>query len=222
MRPSLRLLWWTIFLAFTSMALLTIAAAPADAAPGWQSPLRPERVTRGFAPPPTVYAAGHRGVDLAGVAGERVGAAAAGTVTFAGQLAGRGVVVVTHGALRTTYEPVIAAVRRGDQVTPGQLLGTLAVGHVGCPVSACLHWGLLRGEVYLDPLSELSSQLIRLLPPGGFGAANRLEGQVRQVATTRAIGPRSPLPPSPAGPSATAWSLAAIVGMSTIMIFRRR
>jgi hypothetical protein len=37
---------------------------------------------------------------------------------------------------------------------------------VGCPVAACLHWGLRRGEVYLDPLSLLAPPEVRLLPMG--------------------------------------------------------
>ena len=80
---------------------------------GWQAPLRPMTVTRSFQPPPTPYAAGHRGVDLGGEPGQPVLAAAAGVISYAGPLAGRGVVVVVHGALRTTYEPVQATVRRG-------------------------------------------------------------------------------------------------------------
>ena len=45
--------------------------------------------------------------------GQPVHTALAGTVTYAGLLAGRGVVVVDHGATRTTYEPVTAAVAVG-------------------------------------------------------------------------------------------------------------
>ena len=39
--------------------------------------------------------------------------ALAGRVSFAGRIAGRGVVVVGHGATRTTYEPVAAEVSVG-------------------------------------------------------------------------------------------------------------
>jgi murein DD-endopeptidase MepM/ murein hydrolase activator NlpD len=89
---------------------------------------------------------------------------------FAGRIAGRGVVSVAHtGGLRTTYEPVDAVVHAGDPVTVGQSLGVLAAGHPGCPAAACLHWGLRRGALYLDPLALLGLGRVRLLPL----AANR-------------------------------------------------
>jgi murein DD-endopeptidase MepM/ murein hydrolase activator NlpD len=133
----------------------------------WTPPLpRPLTVTRPFQPPPSPYASGHRGVDLGGSQGERVVAAGRGTVTWAGVLAGRGVVVVSHGQLRTTYEPVAAEVRKGQAVEIGEPIGRLQPGHPGCPVAACLHWGLLRGSDYLDPMSLLSDD-VRLLPMDG-------------------------------------------------------
>ena len=74
-------------------------------------PLRPTpEVVAGFDPPDSPYGAGHRGVDLAGSVGQVVHTALAGRVTFAGSIAGRGVVVVDHGPTRTTYEPVTATV----------------------------------------------------------------------------------------------------------------
>ncbi|MGZ4467794.1 MAG: murein hydrolase activator EnvC family protein [Nocardioidaceae bacterium] len=131
-------------------------------------PLQPEHeVVHGFDPPATTWGAGHRGVDLLGHPGEQVHAAAAGTVTFAGSLAGRGVVVVDHGATRTTYEPVTAAVHVGDQVRAGALLGTLQAGIGHCWPRTCLHWGLIRGTTYLDPLSLVGApHPVRLLPLG--------------------------------------------------------
>jgi murein DD-endopeptidase MepM/ murein hydrolase activator NlpD len=77
------------------------------------------------------------------------------------------VVSVDHaGGLRTTYEPVAAVVGAGQPVARGTVLGMLVGGHAGCPVAACLHWGLRRGEVYLDPLSLLEPPEVRLLPMG--------------------------------------------------------
>jgi murein DD-endopeptidase MepM/ murein hydrolase activator NlpD len=125
------------------------------------------RVTHGFDPPDRPYGPGHRGVDLAGHTGDHVVAAGAGVVSYAAVLAGRGVVAVTHpGGLRTTYEPVRVLVEAGRRVDAGDLLGTLLAGHPGCPGDACLHWGLLRGRDYLDPLGLLGRGPVRLLPVG--------------------------------------------------------
>src|SRR2546430_1138938 len=92
-------------------------------------------------------------VDLAAIPGEAVFAAGPGIVAFAGSVAGTGVVSIDHAdGLRTTYEPVTPIVHKGQSVAAGQPIGTLAAGHPGCPVAACLHWGLRRGTEYLDPL----------------------------------------------------------------------
>lgn len=108
-------------------------------------------------------------MDLGGAPGLTVRAAGSGTVVFAGIVAGRGVVSVAHeGGLRSTYEPVTASVAVGDVVGVGEPLGVLAAGHAGCPVSACLHWGVRRGKDYLDPLVLLGLGRVRLLPlPSG-------------------------------------------------------
>jgi murein DD-endopeptidase MepM/ murein hydrolase activator NlpD len=145
----------------------TIAAraAPDRPDPVGEWPLRPQpEVVAGFDPPDDPWGAGHRGVDLLGAAGARVHAALPGRVSFAGLLAGRGVVVVGHGATRTTYEPVEAGVRVGDSVAAGDPLGRLALPGSHCFPRACLHWGWLRGETYLDPLALVGGGPVRLMP----------------------------------------------------------
>ena len=129
-------------------------------------PLSPEPpVVHGFDPPSTPYGAGHRGVDLGGVVGQPVLAALPGRVSFAGRLAGRGVVVVDHGATRTTYEPVAAVVGVGARVSAGQRLGHLEAVGSHCLPRACLHWGWIDGEhSYLDPLRLVGPEPVRLLP----------------------------------------------------------
>ena len=119
-----------------------------------------------FRAPAHAYAPGHRGVDLAGTAGQAVLATRDGTVVFAGPVAGRGVVSVHHDdGLRTTYEPVPPAVRSGGVVRAGDVLGLLAPGHTGCLQAACLHWGVRRSTAeYLDPLVLLRPPRVRLLP----------------------------------------------------------
>jgi murein DD-endopeptidase MepM/ murein hydrolase activator NlpD len=149
------------------------AGAPAGDRPqprgGYRWPLEgTPSVARAFDPPDTPYGRGHRGVDLASTPGAAVRAAGPGVVAFAGLIGGRVVVSVQHpDGLRTTYEPVTAKVRRGQPVAAGALLGVLAAGHPGCSAAACLHWGLRRGKVYLDPLSLLGLGRVRLLPLSG-------------------------------------------------------
>jgi murein DD-endopeptidase MepM/ murein hydrolase activator NlpD len=131
----------------------------------WAAPLPGAEVTHPFDVLATRYAAGHRGVDLAGAPGAPVLAAGDGVVAFAGMVAGRPVVSVdSAGGLRTTYEPVDPSVRAGEPVARGSPLGTLLAGHGGCPAAACLHWGLRRGKEYLDPLLLLAPPRVRLLP----------------------------------------------------------
>lgn len=143
---------------------------PAPSGAVW--PLKPQpAVVRAFEPPLSRYAAGHRGVDLAGAPGQRVFAAEAGRVTYAGLLAGRGVVVVSHGSTRTTYEPVHARVHVGATVRAGDVLGTLERFGSHCAPASCLHWGLIRGDTYLDPLTLLGAGPVRLLPLFPPGAA---------------------------------------------------
>jgi murein DD-endopeptidase MepM/ murein hydrolase activator NlpD len=152
------------------LALVTPPARAAPAAPaarfGW--PVEPHSVVRRFDPPPRPWLAGHRGVDLAASPSVPVRAAGAGTVVFAGEVAGRGVVSIAHpGGLRTTYEPVTPGVVAGDKVALGDPIGLLAGDHPGCPAAACLHWGLRRADVYLDPLVLLGLGRVRLLPLNG-------------------------------------------------------
>ncbi|WP_435880104.1 M23 family metallopeptidase [Streptomyces werraensis] len=153
-----------------------LRAADDEAVPAvgraWPVGVRPQ-VLRGWEPPATVYGPGHRGVDLAAPPGAPVRAVADGRVSFAGRVAGKGVVSVELAGtgdppLRTTYEPVRASVPQGTEVTAGEVIGTVETGGSHC-TAPCVHWGLLRGGTYLDPLSLLPPWLLhrgpsRLLP----------------------------------------------------------
>jgi murein DD-endopeptidase MepM/ murein hydrolase activator NlpD len=188
-------------------ALLALLAVALTTAPG-SGPVSPEPrgvwpldprppVVRGFDPPASPWGAGHRGVDLLGHVGQQVHAARAGTITWAGTLAGRGVVVVDHGDERTTYEPVSSTVSVGDRVGAGAVIGTLQLGMSHCFPRACLHWGLIRGHTYLDPLVLVGGGPVRLLPLAGLAGS---PGPLRRAASwsaARVYGP--PVPLTPAG-----------------------
>ncbi|MEV5611683.1 M23 family metallopeptidase [Streptomyces sp. NPDC052225] len=157
----------TLTLLFYVTAVRPASAGDARLWPTGEHPT----VVRPWAPPATPYGPGHRGVDLAAPIGAPVRTVADGRVSFAGQVAGRGVVSVELSGtgdppLRTTYEPVTATVAVGDEVSAGALLGTLELPTGHCPPTApsCLHWGLRRADTYLDPLSLLDPSLVRRPP----------------------------------------------------------
>ncbi|GAA2150205.1 peptidase M23-like protein [Humibacillus xanthopallidus] len=134
----------------------------------WSWPLQPTpEVARRFDPPDQPWLPGHRGVDLVGAVGQAVHSPTDGTVTYAGRLAGRGVVVVTHaGGLRSTFEPVSSTVGVGTAVAQGDPVGAISAEAGHCAPVTCLHWGVLRGRTYLDPLAFVGRARIVLLPLG--------------------------------------------------------
>ena len=150
----------------TSTSATAGATSGSRSAARWAWPLDPTpTVERRFDPPDQPWLPGHRGVDLATAPGREVRSPAAGRVTYAGVLAGRGVVVVAHDSgLRSTFEPVQGLVAVGTLVARGEAIGvvTSTAGH--CAPAACLHWGVLRGETYLDPLGFVGRARIVLLP----------------------------------------------------------
>ncbi|MEJ5913366.1 peptidoglycan DD-metalloendopeptidase family protein [Pseudokineococcus sp. 1T1Z-3] len=172
-----------------SPAAAPASSAAAGAAPAgrpspasrWSWPLAGEpRVERPFVAPAQRWSPGHRGVDLAAVAGGQVLAPAAGRVTFAGRVVDRGVVVVEHeDGLRSSLEPVEDPPPVGTSVARGDAVGRVGAEGAHCP--GCLHWGVRRGTgrdaVYLDPLSLLrpaAPPVLLPLPPGGSpGAPSR-------------------------------------------------
>jgi murein DD-endopeptidase MepM/ murein hydrolase activator NlpD len=176
-------LCWSAF-ALVLLALLA-HAAPAAGVPvvpvgRWPLAGSPQ-VLRAFAPPRTRYGPGHRGVDLAARGGRPVLASLDGRVSFAGPVAGRGVVSVDSGPLRTTYEPVAAQVVVGQAVRAGQPLGVLAAG--GHCSRSCLHWGLRSGPEYLNPLLLVSgSSRVALVPAGRRRAVERAATDRARIA----------------------------------------
>lgn len=152
---------------------MALPAEPAHAGDGsWSWPLENAHTTATdglFDAPDTPYGRGHRGVDIPGLVGIDVLSVAAGVVTFAGTVAGVGVVTVDHGGERSTYQPIDPAVRVGDPVESGTVLGTLRAGPGHCP-TPCLHLGRVSSvsDEYRDPLDRLSTRSeVHLVEPEG-------------------------------------------------------
>lgn len=223
----LRLLrpWSALVTAATVVALIVSWAwlptpGHAEQVPQGVWPLQPQPEVMGlFDPPDSPYGSGHRGVDLAGWPGQVVRTALPGTVRFTGRIAGVGIVVVGHGATRTTYQPVAASVEVGAQVAAGDPIGTLEVAGSHCLPTTCLHWGWIRGETYLDPLLLVGGGPVRLLPlhadsPSRAGALGRDARPhhpplipARHVGSGRhdALPPASPTTPVTRLPQRWAW-----------------
>ena len=234
-----------------------VGLGSAPAVSGWLAPAGPPTtVLRAFAPPPPAapWLPGHRGVDLAVPAGGPVRADGAGVVTFAASVAGVPVVVVDHGgSLRSTFEPVVAAVRVGERVRAGDLLGQLGVwwplpvpsltaapgGH--CRGQPCLHWGMVRGGSYVDPLGitgvRAACRSVRLLPvdPGAAGTPDPAAAMASRPfgADRLPAGRASPVPAAGsrdggAGPGGTAAvvaeasAVAAAAAVPSVLAVRRR
>ena len=154
---------------FVLLALVVPRTAPVIATPRderWQWPTgEPVPVVEGFAPPARDWLPGRRGVTLQYPAGAPVYACAAGTVTVAGPVAGRGVVSIRHSIggrdVWSTYLPITPTVAVGGQVEKGDIIGTVEGD------SQTLHWGAKTGRrTYINPI-RMTLGHPRLLPWDG-------------------------------------------------------
>lgn len=119
----------------------------------WPVPA-PIRVVSPFRAPPTPYASGHRGIDVAVEQGAVIVAPAAGVVSFAGRVVDRGVVAIDHGdAVVSAIEPVDALVTEGTVVAAGDPIGVAASG--GHCAAECAHFGVRVDGQYVSPFRFL-------------------------------------------------------------------
>jgi murein DD-endopeptidase MepM/ murein hydrolase activator NlpD len=112
-----------------------------------------------YRPPQCTWCPGNRGIEFDTPVGLEVRAVRSGYVSFVGQVAGTGYVVVDIGeGLRVTYGGILPGnLRRGDPVSAGSVIG-IAQGAV--------HLGVRRGDIYVDPavLWERRTVRARLIP----------------------------------------------------------
>jgi murein DD-endopeptidase MepM/ murein hydrolase activator NlpD len=135
--------------------IIAMVPLPAHAAGSWIWPVTGP-VIRGYDPPEDPYGSGHRGIDIAASVGTPVRAADAGTVTFAGEVAGQLFVTVNHGGgLASTYSWLSEVrVRKNDAVARGQVIALSGAGHPGS-ATPHLHFGVKLDGVYVDPMDYL-------------------------------------------------------------------
>ena len=183
------------------------ASQAAAAAPVTLIPPVDAAVARPFEQPDSDYGAGHRGVDYAVDPGTPVRAAAAGTVRFAGPVAGTLAVSIAHaGDVVTTYTDLNEVhVAAGTPVGQGHWIGLAGSAHRGGAPG--LHFGVKVAGAYVDPRSLMApidlGRALHLAPlaatysgdlPPGRAAALRYRHDA--ACTTAAPSRRSPPAPN--------------------------
>lgn len=168
-RQCLSVLAAALAVAAISIHLGPLPAAGTDTSQRWEWPVgsSPE-VLREFDKPPEPWLSGHRGVDLAATGAGPIRAPADGRVSFAGWVVDRPVLTIEHrSGLRSSFESVETDLSEGDTVSAGEV-----IGHISkpwhCGSRACLHWGVRRGEEYINPLqfvTDLRPSVLLPLPP---------------------------------------------------------
>ena len=165
------------------------SAAPDDPVGVW--PLDPEPdVVRRFEPPPRpLRRRPPRRRPRRARPARRCAPRCRARSAFAGSIGGKPVVTVLHGGRRTTYEPVVASVERGQAVAAGERAGPPR-GHRQPLLPRRLpalgpDRGRRRRPDYLDPLSPR-----RRRTGAAAAAVARRAGDVRLPWTRRWTGPR--------------------------------
>ena len=99
----------------------------------------------------------HKGVDIGTPMGTPVLAAKAGTVTWASWNGGYGnCVIISHGKGNSTLYGHLSGynVSVGDQVSQGQVIAYS--GNTGNSTGPHLHFGIMEGDTWVDPLNYLT------------------------------------------------------------------
>jgi len=130
-------------LLFVMSAVLLGSPLSTGAGPCFWPPVEAPIVDH-FRDPGCRWCAGNRGLEYDVDPGTPVRALAAGTVTFAGVVAGTRYVVIAHAdGRRATYGQLAATTLAGGHaVAAGAVVGTSTAG---------LYVGLREGDVYVDP-----------------------------------------------------------------------
>lgn len=147
---------------YSAAAEHSATATHSACTPSLTWPLDDPAIADPFDAPPQPWLAGHRGIDLAASPGTPIASPAAGTVAYAGLVAGKQVVSIRHGERTSTFEPAVTDLAVGAAVTRGQLVASVAHSGDHCH-GECLHWGVKTGERdYLDPAALAGAHRIVL------------------------------------------------------------
>jgi murein DD-endopeptidase MepM/ murein hydrolase activator NlpD len=150
--------------AFALIVATMPGSAPVSAAPCWRPPVA-AAVADPFRQPDCPWCPGNRGIEYATTLGDDVTSVAAGTVSFAGSIAGvRYVVVDLSNHWRVTYGNLShSELQVGEVVVTGMVVGSAA---------RAFHFGLRDGDTYIDPAPYLGAWQfrVRLVPIDGSRA----------------------------------------------------
>lgn len=147
--------------AVSLVVAVAVPAGVADAAPCWRPPVDAP-VTDPFREPVCTWCPGNRGIEYGTARGTSVRSVGAGTISWAGTVAGTVYVVVRHpDGRRVTYADLTEErFDTGDRVRRGQTIGRTA---------GRLHFGVREGGRYVDPARFLgrTAYPARLIPMDG-------------------------------------------------------
>ncbi len=117
--------------------------------------------------------AGHNGADLRAVTGTSVRAPFAGTILLAGHhyYAGGSVYIDSgNGVITAFFHLSNILVKNGDKVTKGQIVAKS--GATGRVTGPHLHYSLILGGQFVDPIPLLSTSITKMLKNGNVQQVN--------------------------------------------------
>lgn len=138
----------------------------------------------------------HRGVDITAEKGAAVRAPLAGRVSFVGRVPAvgggtvRAVTIATASGSITLLPLSSAGVAKGESLSEGDRIGTVAGEGDGSSSGVHLHVGVKRGDLYVDPLSVFS------IPAVGSSTAHPAAGGAPAHAGAAARAKRAGAPSS--------------------------
>lgn len=143
-----------------SVVSILAAALLAVAGPTLVAPVPGPVVARFDATGP--YSPGHRGVDLGALVGTVTRAPVAGTVSFAGAVAGNLTVSIDAGAGVVVHLSYLSRidVAAGARVRAGDPVGASGDGHGAPGAGRSMHLGLEVDGAYVDPLPFLRRRAV--------------------------------------------------------------
>ena len=124
--------------------------------------------TAGYGWPVKGYSGSSPEIDIRAEPGTRLYAPSDGIISFAGIVAGKNVVSITHSKGRiSTFEPAQTGLAVKTHVKKGQEIGWVEGGSDHCR-DICVQWGIKTGEKsYLDPEILVSRKTVVLKPVDG-------------------------------------------------------